>query len=624
MIYRTLALRLFNRAIWSFLLTSNEVLEAMRTIELFFLALRFLIIRAPLLLIWTRAPILKSITPPYYKQLVEVMKPQERPLMIMWGISNPSLAEVKSKDELAEYIRNAKRKAAKAHPLFETLTGCVFAGLLLELGPAFIKLSYIFSMSQSLKPSVRERLRFMQDNIPPMKSSEFKRLFAKEMDELGISIDKEFEWVDTEPLANGALSEIHRAKLKTGEMVAIKLQRPYMEAITMLDSMVVRRGCSLVWRIFHGVRKNDPRLFADCFAETLRWEQDLFLEGRMGELLQSHCDKNPLYSQMIRIPKTYDDYGTVKVMVMELIENYHPIDRIMDLDPDKAWEILNTKFPQYPENEPIQLIKALAAMWGDALASWGYMHADMRPGNVFFLEPQDGYGWRIFLCDLSLTEEMPEYLRIWVVDWLRSVMWLADAEEFTRVALRFVMKDELLKIHRDFAYLVSLPYSFEAVEKIRSIILAPHIDPYIANIRSFLVLRHIETPDDSGNSVFPITWMGGRSAGAESWDLIQRLSIPLGVDELVTSDHWLVFNSIVYMEGILATYSIHATWEDIFGHSLRQEMRNEIEDGMRYTEITEMRQCLKETTDLLGRPKYHSILRENARIEAPPSRKVSA
>ena len=391
----------------------------------------------------------------------------------------------------------------------------------------------------------------------------------------------------------------------------------------MLDTMIVRRAVSLIWRVFHGVRKNDPRLFSDCFSETLRWEQDFFLEGRMSDLLQSHIDKDPLYSQLVKIPKVYSDYGTVKLLVVELVEHYHDIDRILDMDTEKVWEVLSTKLPQYPEDEPLHMFRALASMWGDALVSWGYMHADLRPGNVFLLEPQDGYGWRIFLCDLALTEEMPEYLRIWMADWLRAVLWLADAEEFVRVALRFVLKDELEKIHRDFPYLVSRRYSAEAVEKVRSIILAPHVDPYIANIRNYLVTRHTETKGDSGEAVFPITWMGGRSAGAEGWDLIQRLSIPLDVDELVTSDHWIMFNSLTYVEGIIATLWLHAGWEDIFGHSLRRELRNEIEDTMRYMEVTEFREYMKDVTELVKRPKYHSILRENARIGPPPSGPVS-
>ena len=623
MIYKTLSLRLFNRAIWSFFLTSNEVLEAVRTIELMIIALRFLLIRAPLLIVWTRLPGLKEINPPYYDQLVEVLKPQERPLLTMWDIRDPSLGDVKSKEELADFIRTAKRRALVPRPFRETVAGSVLAGLLLELGPAFIKLSYIWSMSQAIRPGIRERLRLMQRNIPPMKPKDFKKALEREMNELGFTVEEEFEWVEAHPLANGSLSEICRAKLRSGENVAIKLQRPYMEAITMLDTMVVRRAGSLIWRVFHGVRKNDPRLFGDCFSETLRWEQDFFLEGRMSELLQSHVVKDPLYSQLVKIPKVYSEYCTVKLMVMELVENYHDIDHILEMGPENVWDVLSTKLPQYSEEEPLQLFRALASLWGDALVSWGYMHADLRPGNVFLLEPQDGCGWRIFLCDFALTEEMPEYLRIWMVDWLRAVLWLADAEEFTRVALRFVPRDELEKIHRDFPCLVNRRYCAEATEKVRSIILAPHVDPYIANIRNYLVIRHTETTGDSGEAVFPITWMGGRSAGAEAWDLIQRLSIPLKVNELVTSDHWILFNSLTYVEGILATLWLRASWEDIFGHSVRRELRREIEDAMRYMPVTEFKDYIKDVTDLVQRPKYHSILRENARIEPPPSRPVS-
>lgn len=614
------SLRLYNRGAWTFLFTTHEILEAMRVGELAFIAFRFLLFRAPMLILWTRLPVLRGRKAPY-GELAQILGPQSnRPPFLVFETGEIALGDIKTKDELARFIQTARREASAPCSTVNTIIAGVAVGLLVQWGPAFIKLGETLSMRPEVSPFLREQFRLMQDRIPRMKDSTARKCIEKEMKEMGVTVEEAFEWIDMKPLASAALCQVHQAKLRGGKKVALKIQRPYIEAIQAIDSLIIESAASWGWRLFHGTRKADPRLFGQAYSVNFSKEIDFFLEGRMQELFAEHINHNHAYSKTVKVAKIYADLSTKKLLVMELVEHYHSMDRLLELDQDMIWEILTTKVPAFPNEEPAHLFRAIGAVWGDALLNGGILYGEPHLGNVFLLEPQDGNGWRIFFSDFGLVNELSDHLKYWIVDWLRALLWLADGEEFFRVAVRYVEPFEVLDtIHPRFGVLVRSPYSSEVVEKVRSIIPSPDADPYLTNIRNFIVRRYFEGGvQDSESSITLRTRIpGGKTVGSEAWDLMQRFSIPLKIDKVFSHDHWLLFNALINIEGLTSTFSIHATWEEIFLDPLRDQLISEAENELRDVTVVDVRDYLGGVRELVQRHNMAWLLRQGAKVEAP-------
>ena len=157
----------------------------------------------------------------------------------------------------------------------------------------------------------------------------------------------------------------------------------------------------LIWRLFHGTRNMDIDSFASSIAVTLVRECDLMVETEAHEEIGRRISDDPFYSRIIKVPKVYRDFCTKKLITMELAKGLHPLDRLVEMDSDKLWDALMTKLPEYSDDYSVHLFRAMGSLWGDMILNWGVIHTDPQLGNIYLMEPQDGEGWRIFLCDFG-------------------------------------------------------------------------------------------------------------------------------------------------------------------------------------------------------------------------------
>ena len=614
-----LSLRLFHPALWNLVASYRAIPVCLRMAELLFITLRFLFIRAPLLIIWTRFPGLRGRTPPY-SRLAEILGPErKRPPVLIQEQSSITLGEIKTKEELFKFIQTARRQSEQPRSTIKIISGGIVRGLLTELGPVFIKFGHIMSMSAKVPSFLREELQLLQDNVYPEKPEDVQKALRREMKELGSTVEETFEWVDANPIACASLAQVHRAKLRTGELVALKIQRPRMEALVWLDTaVVIWIFMDVIRRVYVEIRKMSFEALQTALSTCMRQELDFYYEGVKQRQISDKLMKESLYSRNVKIAKVYPELSTKKLLTMELVEGFHRIDRLPELEPDKLWDLLSTKLPEYPEEYPAQLFRVMCAVMGDVLIDYGFVQPDLHAGNVYFVEPQEGYGWRVFFCDFGAVRELYEVELQWVRDWFRAVVWMGDAEEMVRVTMRNIDRstlDKLDKEHAEFAALTAARYSNEVLEEMRHVVLPPDSDAYTTNMREFLQKRRVKLEGNDAKAVIPIRERGVATTGEEVVTLLTKFAIPFNTDTVLEDVQWMICKSLIYIEGLGSALWIGASWNDMFIHALKRVLKDEIYKDLDSNEkhIANLRNYVGEISDLLRKPVATSLISQSSK-----------
>jgi predicted unusual protein kinase regulating ubiquinone biosynthesis (AarF/ABC1/UbiB family) len=182
-----------------------------------------------------------------------------------------------------------------------------------QLGPTFIKLAQLLSGRADLLPSPYiEALARLQDNVVPFSFGEVERIVESE---LGARMSKLFGMFESEPIAAASLGQVHRAALRDGRMVAVKVQRPDAHTQVTADLAALAEVAAFVDRhTAGGARYNFPDLVAE-FRKTILAELDYLREAEnlraLGNNLASFVD--------IVVPQPVDDYTTQRVLTLDYV-----------------------------------------------------------------------------------------------------------------------------------------------------------------------------------------------------------------------------------------------------------------------------------------------------------------
>jgi predicted unusual protein kinase regulating ubiquinone biosynthesis (AarF/ABC1/UbiB family) len=242
----------------------------------------------------------------------------------------------------------------------ERLRAVQLRELLTDLGPAYIKIGQALSTRPDLVPPVYlEELTKLQDQLPPF-SNEIAYQFIEE--ELGQPPAELYAELSEQPIAAASLGQVYKGKLKTGEIVAVKVQRPGLAESITLDIYVLRSLASWVQNRFKGIRSDLPGIL-DEFAGRLFEETDYTQEGKNAERFASlYCSLPDVY-----VPKIYWPYTNRRVLTME-------------------W-ITGTKLnqPEVIQSQGVDasyLIDVGIQCSLRQLLEHGFFHADPHPGNL--------------------------------------------------------------------------------------------------------------------------------------------------------------------------------------------------------------------------------------------------
>jgi ubiquinone biosynthesis protein len=249
-----------------------------------------------------------------------------------------------------------------------------------KLGPAYIKLGQLLSTrSDLLPPAYLDALARLQDRVEPFPFADVERIIQQE---LGVRLSKGFSSFIETPLAAASLGQVHRATLRDGREVAVKVQRPEAREQVAGDLAAFADVAEFLDRHTDAGRVASFGEIVEEFRRTILEELDYRREAQNLSTLR----RNLVAFRRIVIPAPIDDYSSGRVLTMEYIAGT----KITALNPVVR---LDLKTPA--------LVESLFRAYLRQIILDGFFHADPHPGNVLVTE--DG---RLALIDLGMVSRL--------------------------------------------------------------------------------------------------------------------------------------------------------------------------------------------------------------------------
>jgi len=286
-----------------------------------------------------------------------------------------------------------------------------------ELGPTFIKLGQMLSTRPDLIPvEFIEEFRKLQDDVPPFPGDKAKEIVEKE---LGKSVETLFSSFEEVFKSAASLAQIHRAVTKSGQQVAVKIQRPGINSIIKSDMEILFDLANLVARRLPEDNFYDPVEIVDEFRIWINRELDFFQEGRNIDRFRRHFAND----ETIYVPQVFWDLTTSKVLTMEYIDGI----RILDL----------RRLEQAGLDRKIIAVNGANSVLKQ-IFEHGFFHGDPHPGNIFVLENNV-----IAPLDFGLMGRLDDEL-IEQLGYLLNGIIHKDIDRIVRVFLNIgILRDEI-------------------------------------------------------------------------------------------------------------------------------------------------------------------------------------
>lgn len=255
------------------------------------------------------------------------------------------------------------------------------------LGPTYIKLAQIISSGEGLFPEeLVAETKKCRDQVPPEPWDEIRVVVEED---LGRPIHELFSHFETTPLAAASIAQVHRATLRTGEDVVVKVQRPSVATRVREDLRVMAwLAPKLIGRIPVAALANPPAL-VELFAETISEELDFRLEAEnMLDIAASFAE---LGQRDYVIPRPHPTLVTRRVLVMERLDGFRfdDVAGMRDAGVDTE-QVVRTGMIGFMEGALIH----------------GIFHGDLHGGNLFVRT--DG---RTALLDFGITGRLDDFKR---------------------------------------------------------------------------------------------------------------------------------------------------------------------------------------------------------------------
>ncbi|HEX8355575.1 MAG TPA: AarF/ABC1/UbiB kinase family protein [Pyrinomonadaceae bacterium] len=236
---------------------------------------------------------------------------------------------------------------------------------LIGLGPTFIKIGQALGTRADLLPlAYIKELALLQDQVPAFPTSE---AFARIESELGRTLAEAYAEIDPEPVASASLGQVYRARLHTGEEVAVKVQRPALRETVGFDVAVLGRITRRLAR-YPSVSENaDWEGMLGEFRETIAEEMDYAREGRNADRFRENFRE----WRAVRVPRIHWTHTTARVITMEFVRGT----KVTDLEGLKARRI-----------SPVKVNRLLVRAYLKQLLEDGFFHADPHPGNLLVMD----------------------------------------------------------------------------------------------------------------------------------------------------------------------------------------------------------------------------------------------
>lgn len=241
-----------------------------------------------------------------------------------------------------------------------------------ELGPTFIKIGQMLSVREDLLSSAfTQTFKTLQDSVPSDTFSTVKKTIETE---LSLSLSDIFDDFSKSPFASASMGQAHRAKLKNGDAVVVKIQHPNIAEEIRLDLQLFERAIPLI-KYIPETRVVDLKGVLQEVKRSLINEMDFLKESQNGE---QFYQKNNGWKE-IRSPKIYDAFCSKKVIVMEEMSGKN-LNHLMNAENKTETFITGIQNKQLKQ----EVAKLLVENFMKQVFDDGFFHADPHPGNLLF------------------------------------------------------------------------------------------------------------------------------------------------------------------------------------------------------------------------------------------------
>ena len=268
--------------------------------------------------------------------------------------------------KISQYIEAGLQIVSKtSHSLISKLPQAQRVRMAMEeLGPAYIKLGQMLSTRPDLlSPAFINEFTKLQDNVPPVSFSEVEKIIKAEFTD---TLDNLFTSFEKTPMASASISQVHRATLKNGQEVAVKIQRPGIRKIVETDLEIMLYLASIMERYVEEIKLHHPVKIVEEFAKNLENGLDFMVETANMERFTQLFRKDPT----LHVPRVYPEMCTTRILTMEIIDGI----KVSEID-KIAKAGLNKK----------KITQRGADLLLKQMFDHGFFHADPHPGNIFIL-----------------------------------------------------------------------------------------------------------------------------------------------------------------------------------------------------------------------------------------------
>jgi len=301
-----------------------------------------------------------------------------------------------TKTKLMHYVPLTKRLKSKIKKSQEAKPEVRLRRTLERLGPTFIKFGQVLSVRPDLIPrDYSKELEKLQDKVPKFSFNDAKSIIEKDF---GKSIEQLFLHFEKKPIASASISQVHKAVLKTGEKVAVKVQRPNVKHVMETDIEIMLYFANLLDRHAEKIKRFDPARIVNEFKEWTEKELDFRLEARNAKRFA----QNFKGSKTVHIPKVYDGLTSERVLTLEFIDGV---------------ELHNIKEIKKRKTDFNEIIKNSFNAVMTQVFVHGIFHADPHPGNIIVMRNSS-----IAFVDFGIVGYFDEKLKNKCIDLLYGII----------------------------------------------------------------------------------------------------------------------------------------------------------------------------------------------------------
>ena len=284
------------------------------------------------------------------------------------------------------------------------------AVMLQQLGPTYVKIGQMAaSQGASLPPEWADELARLQSDVAPFPWEQARDIIAKQ---LGRPPEELFATIDQEPFAAASTAQVHRATLADGTELAVKVQRPDIQAMTKADLGVMQEVSRVMERRSSFARKVSVHAIVTEFASGVLRELDYRNEAYQARRLQDGMAK----FGNVGVPNVYGDLSGERVLTMEFIRGIK-ISHVAELDAAGL--------------DKVELGRAFIRALIKQVLIDGFFHGDPHPGNLFVV-PETG---RIVFIDCGLVGQLDSQQRTDLLDLIYSLK-VHDFDSVATVVIR--------------------------------------------------------------------------------------------------------------------------------------------------------------------------------------------